>query len=971
MDVDNLTLAREERASAWALAKARSIDDLEPSERQLYDNATLENIYYSTSNTVRSDGENSKTRNVIRKLGPLVSAIQSYGTAMDAFSQIAPLYLSPIWGSIRVLLVAADAHKKFYSKIVDVLERVGDILPRFRDYERIYHPQKHPRLTQAISNAYLDIITLCTNFRQTIRDHQASKVRRIFKPLSNNLQSDEAIEKFRQHRQNVEDEANLCHMIEASEERETRMTLFAVERRRRLLARLSNVDCTRKHCKLKNTRHKGTGIWLPQHPEYIKWESNPKSAVLCCHGIPGCGKSVLASTIIDSTEDNKRAIFYYCDYADKRTLFPSNVFGTLARQILERQETLPEPLAPTIERAEHDGDRLTDHSEAFRLLVQCIEIATHPLCIVLDGLDECTEHSQKIICDGLQHLLHLDNLKLKVFITARAELESSLKLRPSISSLSISISSATIALDIGSYVRASTRHRISNGSLVMQDPSLEELIVDKLVNGAKGMFLWVEFQLNDLCDAESDCGIKNVLENLPRSLSETYDRLLSRIEGRDRATMIERMFKWLVCARQPLRVEELREGVAFTIDDLEWDQDKIVTDLNRLVRACSNLVVIDVETQIVQLSHYTVEQYLLQNDAAAFHFTREDAEIMAGEFCLAYLSFSNFETKVTPYRENTNTNLVALGRIAQNRLLVSPYHPGQAAIRAWNSIRKSDVSPIDFDMTEYTRKRPVIHKTSEFSCLQYVIDNWLVHTGPVLQQGVDQDNRSHRINQLFRDLVLHKELPFEFRPWAGHLPIDDTRVPKALFGWGLMKNHSSLIQLAQNILSSQPPPSQWYPWYDDSILGWRSFYRHNCFDESRYKHPNADCLEDSYVLETPSPSWIFSKLLAACRKGHIEAVKSSGIMDMAAAYDMSSDRSQLLHYSIVVVAMNGHLPVLEYFLPLSVASRTSTKIMHAGSGYFLNALEYGILSGHLEIVRVHSLRGRRLSCLLITIASTL
>jgi hypothetical protein len=124
------THSREE--SAWELAKARFFNDLGPTERQLYENATLENIYYATSNINRTDAENSRVRAVTRKLQPLVAAIESYGTAMDTFAQIAPLYLAPIWGCIRVLMVAAEAHSKFYAKLVDILARVGDILPRFR-----------------------------------------------------------------------------------------------------------------------------------------------------------------------------------------------------------------------------------------------------------------------------------------------------------------------------------------------------------------------------------------------------------------------------------------------------------------------------------------------------------------------------------------------------------------------------------------------------------------------------------------------------------------------------------------------------------------------------------------------------------------------------------------------------------------------------------------------------------------------
>lgn len=165
-------------------------------------------------------------------------------------------------------------------------------------------------------------------------------------------------------------------------------------------------------------------------------------------------------------------------------------------------------------------------------------------------------------------------------------------------------------------------------------------------------FLWVEFQLFDLCEPESHHGIKLVLENLPKSLSETYDRLLAKIEGAERIDMIERIFKWVFCAKEPINVKQMREAIAFTIEDTEWDRDKIVTSFNRLVRACSNLIVVDEETTIVRLAHHTVHQYLLESGEGRFHFAEQEAHDMALEFCVAYLNFSCFDSQISTQRDN-------------------------------------------------------------------------------------------------------------------------------------------------------------------------------------------------------------------------------------------------------------------------------------------------------------------------------
>lgn len=50
--------------------------------------------------------------------------------------------------------------------------RIGDVLPRFRTYERLF--SNHEPLIQALSMAYLDIITFCTDAKDVFRRGQRS-----------------------------------------------------------------------------------------------------------------------------------------------------------------------------------------------------------------------------------------------------------------------------------------------------------------------------------------------------------------------------------------------------------------------------------------------------------------------------------------------------------------------------------------------------------------------------------------------------------------------------------------------------------------------------------------------------------------------------------------------------------------------------------------------------------------------------
>lgn len=90
---------------AWTQAKNRYIEDLTHEEKQLYLQASPEKIFYDASAAEKSHGAKSTSRGLMDKLQPFVAAIEQYGQALDVYSNAYPLVLSPLWGSIRILLL--------------------------------------------------------------------------------------------------------------------------------------------------------------------------------------------------------------------------------------------------------------------------------------------------------------------------------------------------------------------------------------------------------------------------------------------------------------------------------------------------------------------------------------------------------------------------------------------------------------------------------------------------------------------------------------------------------------------------------------------------------------------------------------------------------------------------------------------------------------------------------------------------
>ncbi|KAL8684681.1 MAG: hypothetical protein Q9224_006190, partial [Gallowayella concinna] len=332
---------------AWTRARDRFVEDLSEEERGLYKRASPETILYEASAAEKFHTSSSTGVKTADKLKPVIAAIEQYDKALDIYANAYPLVLSPLWGSIRVVLHLAREFGKYFERIVDMFASIGDVLPRFRLYEKLF--PSHERLVQALSITYVDILTFCTNAKAVFRrDRRSSLInlsilfKSTWKPFER--QFGQQIETFRIHAKTVQKEADLSHMIEASDSRAVVLkNQKEIEKtkkedtHRRIIAAIPSVDNVAMHTKLQSLRHKGTGTWILQDSLYQEWYCATRTSTLCCIGIPGCGKTILASSIVDVLQrdtalSKPSIVYYYCHYADQRTLRTERIVGTILKQ---------------------------------------------------------------------------------------------------------------------------------------------------------------------------------------------------------------------------------------------------------------------------------------------------------------------------------------------------------------------------------------------------------------------------------------------------------------------------------------------------------------------------------------------------------------------------------------------------------------------------------------------------------------
>ena len=661
-----------------------------------------------------------------------------------------------------------------------------------RVYERLF--PNHERLVQALSVVYVDIVKFCVQakavFRKGRRAYMVNMnvvLKVAWKPFE--VQFGDQMAAFRQHQKQVEREAGLSHMIEAADSRavvlanQQQLQLERAENdRRRLLQSLCSIDYSAKHRAIRRLRHERTGEWLLEHKTFVQWILSTHSQEFICHGIPGSGKSVLASTIIDHLADESRlgepVAYYYCDYADRSTLHSEQICGALLKQLLT-QGLLAKSAVDRVERVYDKGFRKPDSVEAEELLMSTVSLCK-PTFIVLDGLDECEEHTQRSMISVIKRILSQSSSSpIKVLIMCRSEHWVCQVLD---NAVQIQVTEALSAADIDIFVKSSIQKRIDEGILKLRNKALQGYIVSELVSKAKGMFLWVYFQLDELCRAASDHEIQQILSDLPDDLGATYMRILRRIAKNERQSMLAvRVFMWTACARRPLTIGELVEAVAFNGLNEYWDASRI-PDKEIVIQICQGLIVRFEDTGHVRFAHQTVQQFLTteQNadviryepstatDRTVFSyptklfFSIPQAEHAAAELCIDYLSFSDFETSVTQYKADKlimTTTLSPAGPKAIPMALGIQKCLVSIPFRALGG--RVELPSSSFNISRVLARPPAgppADLSSKYNMLNYIIEFWPWHTRS-LANGEPYVER-------FRELVLQRNLPFEFRPWG-------------------------------------------------------------------------------------------------------------------------------------------------------------------------------------------------------------
>ncbi|KAK6952914.1 hypothetical protein Daesc_005211 [Daldinia eschscholtzii] len=451
------------------------------------------------------------------------------------------------------------------------------------------------------------------------------------------------------------------------------------QEKRAVLAWLSpKIDMYEFHREQHDKQEDETCEWITTSRGWKQWlnggsyEPNGYRRFIWIYGIPGAGKTVLASFLIDSVAVHCRATgysYYYCHNErnqDETLHFLRWIVGDLSRQI---DRFIPKELEKL---SQSQGFNIEGLLNCFAALSSKFKSEGRRVYLVIDAVDESKKPRRRLL-DVLIKIgtdVTFENVSILMtsreeddIVSAMSQAAGTTKLLPASTAYDLDVSAGALApytsitMSNGDVMRAIQKYVEKqferNAKFRMWPSDFRAQIEKKLARNARGMFRWVACQIDILeriyLDADK---VLKALDDLPETLFDTYGRILQSIQSEQRE--FARTALALICSNTfkvksadvlvQASLHNVRHG-ALHLYSLDTLKDILgclikVTDLRRRPQTKFRREDDNTPLKKVSVAHFTVKEFLF----AKAKKTGEPRP--AGEFALSDISIRELEMQV-------------------------------------------------------------------------------------------------------------------------------------------------------------------------------------------------------------------------------------------------------------------------------------------------------------------------------------
>ncbi|KAJ7895414.1 hypothetical protein B0H13DRAFT_1624345, partial [Mycena leptocephala] len=351
-----------------------------------------------------------------------------------------------------------------------------------------------------------------------------------------------------------------------------------------------------------DTQEPGTGEWFLANDSVKAWILG-LGTTLWCPGIPGAGKTVLASMVVHHLRKTLNlpgtigvAALYLNHKEAEHIQSPEDLLASIWRQLVFRR-----PITVKVQELyeEHHEPRTRPSMEDIHQVLCSIVAEYSKVFLIVDALDEYPDGKRKILLGKLADLGPTINL----MVTARIHVDV-----PSVLGNPQRLEIQATAEDIRRYVNSQISKSPRLSEHVQASPELRQKIETLSIERSKGMFLLAKLHITSILTKATIKAVLKALQQMPSDLHETYKEVMQRInqQSEDDKKVAHSALAWISNAKRLLRVSELREALAVEQGTSGLDPENLL-NMTIVLSVCAGLVVIDPAEDVVRLVHYTTE----------------------------------------------------------------------------------------------------------------------------------------------------------------------------------------------------------------------------------------------------------------------------------------------------------------------------------------------------------------------------
>lgn len=423
-------------------------------------------------------------------------------------------------------------------------------------------------------------------------------------------------------------------------------------------------------------RAEGTCRWVLENSHYHHWRESNHNDLLWISADPGCGKSVLAKSLIDGDLDTSGSIsicYFFFKDSDDQSSFTAALCAIL-HQLFGMQSDLLRHALPEWRKTGRDIQQEADCLWRIFEAAFSDDAFSRTICVI-DALDECRPSDQakliKLLANFYTQSQSLTRPNwMKFLVTSRPYLEiqegfySATKLFPR-----IHIRGEEENEQIHDEINLIVKLRVEELGQIegLETPTLQR-IEKQLLQMEHRTYLWLQLAMDDIRIMLRDSlrPDDETIQLIPSSIDSAYEKILSRAPPARRVE-VKMILQIIVGAGRPLKIEEMAVALGVGLEvgssaDLRLAATsglKAEGFAEKIRHLCGLFVFIDKFRRIF-LIHQTAREFLINisindeqipaepnvqfkkvaSDRARkwYHINLAEANLHLFKICLAYLT---------------------------------------------------------------------------------------------------------------------------------------------------------------------------------------------------------------------------------------------------------------------------------------------------------------------------------------------